>query len=90
MRVPAEEVMHLFRKIRPGQLRRIPWLARTRITLARRSYECAPIVGPGRTGDVIYAVKGLLADAGRDALRRRSPRCVSWPRWSVWPTTSVI
>ena len=33
MRVPAEEIMHLFRPLRPGQLRGIPWMASALVRL---------------------------------------------------------
>ena len=33
LRVPAAEVMHLFRPLRPGQLRGIPWLANALVRL---------------------------------------------------------
>lgn len=33
MRVPAEEIMHLFRPLRPGQLRGIPWMANALVRL---------------------------------------------------------
>jgi len=33
MRVPAAEVMHLFRSLRPGQLRGIPWMANALVRL---------------------------------------------------------
>jgi len=33
MRVPAAEVMHLFRSLRPGQLRGVPWMANARVRL---------------------------------------------------------
>lgn len=33
MRVPASEVMHLFRPLRPGQLRGVPWLATALVRL---------------------------------------------------------
>jgi lambda family phage portal protein len=33
MRVPAAEVMHLFRSLRPGQLRGVPWMANALVRL---------------------------------------------------------
>jgi len=33
IRVPADEVMHLFRPLRPGQLRGVPWLANALVRL---------------------------------------------------------
>ena len=33
IRVPAEDVMHLFRPLRPGQLRGVPWLANALVRL---------------------------------------------------------
>jgi capsid protein len=33
VRVPAEEVIHLFRPLRPGQIRGEPWLARALVKL---------------------------------------------------------
>ena len=33
MRVPAAEVMHLFRSLRPGQLRGVPWMANAFVRL---------------------------------------------------------
>lgn len=33
IRVPADEIMHLFRPLRPGQLRGIPWLANALVRL---------------------------------------------------------
>src|SRR6266849_11205625 len=33
IRVPADEVMHLFRPLRPGQLRGVPWLSNALVRL---------------------------------------------------------
>jgi capsid protein len=33
MRVPSDDVMHLFRPLRPGQLRGVPWLANALVRL---------------------------------------------------------
>ena len=33
MRVPAAEVMHLLRSLRPGQLRGVPWMANAPVRL---------------------------------------------------------
>ena len=59
VRVPADEVIHLFRPLRPGQIRGEPWLARALVKLheldqyddaelvRRRPRRCSPASSRG-------------------------------------------
>ena len=65
VRVPADRIAHLFRPLRPGQIRGEPWLARALVKLD----EARPIrrrgAGQGQGRGAVYRVRRLARSRGR-------------------------
>jgi len=80
VRVPAAEVMHLFRPLRPGQIRGEPWLARALVKLNELDqYDDAELVRKKTAAMFAGFITRLAPKTTCSAKARPMPTGSRWP-----------
>ena len=89
VRVPASEIMHLFRPLRPGQIRGEPWLARALVKLNELDqYDDAELVRKKTAAMFAGFVTRLAPEDNLLGEGRRTPTAWRWRDWSPAPCRS--
>jgi capsid protein len=83
VRVPASEIIHLFRVLRPGQIRGEPWLARALVKLNELDqYDDAELVRKKTAAMFAGFITRLSPEDNLMGEGCRMPMARHWPGWS--------
>jgi capsid protein len=83
VRVPASEIIHLFRPLRPGQIRGEPWLARALVKLNELDqYDDAELVRKKTAAMFAGFITRLSPEDNLMGEGCRMPVAQRWPGWS--------